>query len=460
MERVAILGGGASGVLLALQLLRDGRRGLEIVVVERRAVLGAGIAYATRHPDHLLNVRAANMSAVPDRPDHFVAWLAAGGHGACGPDGFAPRRLYAAYLADLVAPHRAAGRLRHVQAEALSAVPRGPGVMVTCADPEGGALPPILAGAAVVATGNEAPPLPPEPWRHTGWGDPGPCRLAPDAPVVVVGTGLTMVDRVLWLLHGGHRGPITAVSRHGLLPLPHRAGIVPDALAEADLPAAPTTAALMHWLRGRAAAAERQGADWRCAFDGLRPHTQALWRALPPAERRRFLRHAGPYWNVHRHRIAPVAAERLADAGARGQFRLLAGHVTGFAPRPDGVDVAVTRRGGAGTTRLEAAAVFECRGRAPDIGGSGNPLLRALIEGGFARPDPLGLGLDVSETGALIGADGGASDRLFALGPVTAGTFWEITAVPDIRTQAARLAATLPPRAAGRPGRARRAAAV
>lgn len=457
MERVAILGGGASGVLLALQLLRHGEHGPEVVVVERRAELGAGIAYATRHPDHLLNVRAANMSAVPDEPGHFAAWLADRGE-ACGPDGFAPRRLYAAYLADLAAPLRAAGRLRHLRAEALSVRPSGAGVAVRCRDAAGRDLPVLAADLAVVATGNEGPPLPPEPWRHTGWGDPGPCRLPAEAPVVVVGTGLTMVDRVLWLLHGGHRGPITAVSRHGLLPRPHRAHLAPLALPEAELPAAATTPALTRWLRGRVADAARRDIDWRAVLDGLRPHTQALWRRLDPVERRRFLRHAAPLWNVHRHRIAPVAAERIAKAEARGQFRLIAGRVAGFTPHPGGVTVAVTRRGGAGRLALEAAAVFECRGRAPDVARSDNPLLAALLAEGLARPDPLGLGLDVTPDGALVDPGGRASDRLFGLGPVTAGTFWEITAVPDIRSQAARLAGRLLARAAvpdraGRPER-------
>lgn len=453
MDRVVILGGGASGVLLALQLLRGPGHGLDVVVVERRAELGAGVAYATRHPDHLLNVRAANMSAVPDEPGHFAAWLAARGE-ACGPDDFAPRRLYAAYLAELVAPLRAAGRLRHLQAEALSVRPSGAGVTVRCRDGAGRDLPALRADVAAVATGNEGPPLPAEPWRHTGWGDPGPCRVPADAPVVVVGTGLTMVDRVLWLLHDGHRGPITAVSRHGLLPRPHRAHVAPAALPEADLPATATTLALTRWLRARVAAAARRGTDWRAVLDGLRPHTQALWRRLDPVERRRFLRHAAPLWNVHRHRIAPVAAERIAAAEARGQFHLLAGRVSGFAPHPGGVTVSVVRRGGAGRLALDAAAVFECRGRAPDVARSDNPLLGALLADGLARPDPLGLGLDVTPDGALVDPGGRASDRIFGLGPVTAGTFWEITAVPDIRAQAARLAGTLLARASALPDRA------
>ena len=343
----------------------------------------------------------------------------------------------------LVAPLLAAGRLRQVRADAVGLRAGPDGVTVECRDADDFPLPPIGADRAVVATGNEAPSLPPEPWRHVGWGDPGPCRVAPDAPVVVVGTGLTMVDRALWLLHAGHRGPITAVSRHGLIPQPHRVGASPEDLAEGHVPFGTTLAALTAWLRARAARTEREGGDWRSCVDALRPHTQALWGSLSHGERRRFLRHVWPFWNVHRHRIAPPAAETLAEAGRRGQFRVLAGRVTGFAPRPGGVTVSVERRHEGDVEDLEAAAVFECRGRAGDVRRTDNPLLRALLDDGAARPDPLGLGLAVAEDCGLLDAAGRPSDRLFAMGPVTAGTFWEITAVPDIRAQAARLATAL-----------------
>ncbi len=297
--------------------------------------------------------------------------------------------------------------------------------------------------AVVVATGNEGPSLPPEPWRHEGWGDPGPCRIPNDAAVVVVGTGLTMVDRVLWLLHDGHRGPITAISRHGLLPQAHGPG-TPLPLSAEDVPFGAKLTQFMAWIRARAAAAEQEGLGWRNAFDGLRPHTQALWAYLPESERRRFLRHAKPLWDLHRHRIAPQASLRLAEARARGQFRVLAGRVEAFTPRPDGsVAVDVTLRGGTGTETLAAAAVFECRGRAADVTRSENPLLRDLLVRGTARPDTLGLGLAVSVDCALLDDRGRASERIYAMGPVTSGTFWEIVAIPDIRKQAQSLATTL-----------------
>lgn len=443
MRRIIIVGGGASGVLLAVHLLRHRPEGLIVVLIEKRAELGAGVAYATRHPDHLLNVRASNMSAFPDDPGHFSRWLLAGARD-CGPEDFAPRRLYRDYLADLTDPLFLDGQLRRVRGEAVECREDASGLEILCQDGEDGPVASVRGDIVVVATGNEGPTLPPEPWRYAGWGgEQERPPIAAHAPVVVIGTGLTMVDRVLWLLHDGHTGPITAVSRHGLMPQAHRPAPPRAPFACEAVPFGRPVRQLTRWLRDRADEAERAGLGWRAAVDGLRPHTQALWAHLPERERRRFLRHARPFWDIHRHRIAPQAAEQLDDAVRRGQLRITAGRVAGFTPRPGGVAVSFKARGTGREEVLDAAAVFECRGRAADVSHSENPFLRSLLGGGWARPDALGLGLDVTQGCALIDAAGRASDRLFATGPVTAGTFWEIVAIPDIRQQAARLAGAL-----------------
>src|ERR1700756_5762111 len=102
-----IIGGGASGVLFAYHLLRLGRAAFRVTLIEQRPEIGRGLAYHTGNPDHLLNVRAANMSALPDDPDHFWRWLSARGpdFGLCpDPFCFVPRRVYGDYIASLVEP--------------------------------------------------------------------------------------------------------------------------------------------------------------------------------------------------------------------------------------------------------------------------------------------------------------------------------------------------------------------
>lgn len=441
MTHIVIIGGGASGVLLAAHLLRHQTPALHVTIVEQRAELGAGIAYSTKDPDHLLNVRAANMSAFSDDPEHFFRWLRKNvlWSGDTVPEAstFAPRRLYRDYLEGLLAPHVAQGRLGLVKAKARAISQRANGVTV---DFEDGAS--IAADRVVVATGNEGPKLPYAPWRHDGWTSSPVPDLPDDAPVVIIGTGLTMVDWVLTLLHGGHHGPIVAVSPRGLVPLPHRT-VSPAKLDPAELPLGAPLSRATQWLRAWIARLEAEDIDWRGAIDALRPHTQRLWQSLSLGEKRRFLRHARPWWDQHRHRIAPAAAERLETARREGQFRIVAGRVLGFEDRDGGADVVVARRGTRARETIFARAVFECRGRTNNVHDTENPLLRALLESGQARSDALHLGLDVSTECALVDRNGVVSQRLHAIGPVTSGVFWEVTAVPDIRIQAENLARKL-----------------
>jgi uncharacterized NAD(P)/FAD-binding protein YdhS len=443
MARVVIIGGGASGVLLAAHLLRRGGAASSVSIVEQRAELGAGIAYSTKDPDHLLNVRAANMSAFQDEPEHFFRWLRQHvpwtGDAVPEASSFAPRRLYREYLESLLAPHIAEGRLSLVRARAIGIGESAEAVTVACEDGT------RIAGERVVlATGNEGPRLPPAPWRYDGWTSSPIPDLPAEAPVAIVGTGLTMVDWVLTLLHGGHRGPITAISPRGLMPHAHRT-VPPAPLDEARLPVGARLSQTMRWLRTWIDRLEAEDGDWRGAIDALRPHTQRLWQALPLVEKRRFLRHARPWWDQHRHRVAPSAADKLAAARRDGQFRIVAARVVAYADRDGGVDIVVAPRGESALQRLFAHAVFECRGRASNVSDTENPLLGALLASGQARPDALNLGLEVSPDCAIISRDGTVSARLHAIGPVTSGVFWEVTAVPDIRVQAANLARKLVP---------------
>jgi uncharacterized NAD(P)/FAD-binding protein YdhS len=441
MKRILIVGGGASGVLTAAHLLRQTRVPLAVTLVERSTELGAGIAYGTSHPDHLLNVRAANMSAFPDDPGHFWRWVSARGGSAAEicptPHSFAPRRLYKEYLAELLKGADGSGSHAHldvVHGEAVRLVPKRQGVELTLAD---GTT--RIAHYAILATGNEGPGLDPAPWRFDGWSDVGISALAPDAAVAIVGTGLTMADRVLALLHAGHSGPITAISRRGLVSRTHRA-VEAYQLDPADVPFGTHVSYITAWLRRLIRHAERSGTDWRGIIDGLRPHSQALWRSLPQEARRRFLRHARPWWDIHRHRMAPQAGDRVDQALRNGQLRVIAGRVLGFTPNAQGVDVDYLPRLGREPAVLRVDAVFECRGRAADVTATDNPLLKQLFDEGLARPDGLKLGLDVTGDCAVIDQAGHALPRVFAVGPITSGVFWEIVAVPDIRRQAAELA--------------------
>lgn len=456
---IAIIGSGFSGALLAVHLLDRCRRTDRILLVERNSQFGRGVAYATGNPHHLLNVRAGNMSAFPDQPGHFVQWLEANRStltaflpdGPAGRDSFVPRRIYGSYIQDLIGDRiwrqgKAMNlQLIHDAAVRLDAVEGGGFAMQV----DGGRS--YRVDAAVLALGNfppgcdmpAGPAYAPDPWAPNALDG-----LDREADVILVGTGLTAVDVVISLLDRGHRGTIHAISRRGLLPRAHAP--VPAPIPSLTPETAPDRlSTLVKTVRQAVRAAEADlstrghGGGWRAVIDGLRPVTQPLWQGLAPEEKRRFLRHLRPWWDSHRHRMAPDVADRIADARARGQLliramRIRARHVT-----PDRVAFDLIPRGGGAVERIVAARAIDCTGPGSDLACTPEPLLAGLFAHGAIRADALALGLDVDTDLRVISADGMANRRLAALGPLTKGVFWESTAVPDIRNQVAALARSL-----------------
>lgn len=434
---VVIVGGGASGVLMALHLLSRDLPGLRVTLIEPRAGLGRGIAYSTPDPDHLLNTRVSNMSAYPDDPGHFLRWLQARpGSGAIDGQSFVSRATYGAYLTGLLVPWRQPGAdaaLRVVRATCTGLREHDDKVVVQLETGET-----VTGDHAIMATGHVLPVPDPEGLLTPAWQAlPVPASAG---PVIILGSGLSMVDQVLTLLRSGHEGGIVALSRRGLLPRWHEATRPLDVAPE-SLPLGAPVSRTLRWIRDLAEQSRLAGSTWRDAVDGIRPHVQQLWRDWPPAERARFLRHAASWWEVHRHRIPPDSARIIAEAGASGQLRLVRAAFLRAERDDAGTLQAVVRaHGEAGQTRLQASRIIDCRGIRRDARSHAAPLMRDLLDQGRARIDAFGLGPEVTEDCRLIDAEGRASIRVQALGPVTRATFWEVTAIPDIREQAARLA--------------------
>lgn len=442
-HRVAVVGGGASGVLTAINLLARIDAPLEVVVHETSGIVGRGIAYGTNDQRHLLNVRAQHMSALPDTPSDLLDWALRTGR-SDDPQGFLPRADYAIYLQDRLMDV-ADDRLRIQAGRVLDLVPGEDGFTVVTERTRS------VADSVVLCLGNQPPapltvadePLTEAPWHLANPWDLGRLRTLPsDARVVIVGTGLTAVDTAITLLEEGPRRHVTMLSRHGLLPRPHRGQQhtawvtkVPDGPLTADV--------LVDAVRSELAAARRQGVDWRAVVDGLRPITQDIWRRLPLEERRRFLSTYAREWEVRRHRMAPEVALRLEGYRLDGRLSVRAGTLHAVTSLGDRAAVVTAPAG----PSYEVDAVVNCTGPRTDLRETTDPLLRSLHARGLATPDPLALGLDTTPDGLLVGADGSPVDGLFTVGPARKGTLWEATAIPEIRGQAAQVATVVAARA-------------
>jgi len=178
--------------------------------------------------------------------------------------------------------------------------------------------------------------------------------------------------------------------------------------------------------------------------DGLRPHVQSLWRAMPQRARATFLRHACVWWEVHRHRMPPQSWQILQDAISDGQLTFLRG---AFLDVTSGTDrrkyPRVRLKGQSALQVMVVERIIDCRGIRRDPALHAGPVVGNLLSSGRARIDPLGIGLDVDEGCAVLRPDGSPSPNILAIGPVSRAAFWEITAIPDIREQAALLASRL-----------------
>lgn len=431
-RRVVIVGGGAAGTLAAIHLAARGagRPGIpvgEVVVVEPAARLGEGIAYGTRSPSHLLNVRADGMSAFPDRPTDFTEWARGTGSAHDGSE-FLPRMHYARYLRDTL--ESAGGTVRHVRARVVGLTVGDAGSRVRLADGTD-----LTAGDVVLATGNGMAPLAWLPMLPGVIRDPWAPRtldsLDRDARVVIVGSGLSGVDVLLSLRDLGHTGPVVMISSHGLLPRVHAPDVLPPRAAAIDATQVAGVRGLVRALREDAASAD----DWRQTIDGVRPVTVAAWRALTVEDRRRALRHGFRHWEVRRHRMAPQVARTLDAKRTEGRLTMVRGRVVGVASGDSGL-VVRTRSHDVERT-MSADVVVACV--APSADPLHDPLLLDAIERGVLARHPLGLGLDVDDSGRARRPDGTVHSHVWTVGSLRKGAEWESTAVPELRLHAAAI---------------------
>lgn len=451
--QIAVIGAGFSGVVTAAHLLRAG---CSVTLINRSGRMARGVAYGTNSPAHVLNVPAGRMSAFPDDEESFLRFARERDQSVTG-GSFVSRSAYGEYLdrilaeAEENAPAQAAlERIVGHVADIDMQTGDGPSASVTLADGRR-----INAERVVLALGNFAPADPPVDDRsfysspryiRDPWAPGALDSVVPDDSILLIGTGLTMHDIALELDGRGVCDPICAISRRGLMAQPHRAHGNPPTHENFpnNLASGPATVlSYLRAVRSEISAHSANGGDWRDVIASLRPATPALWKALSESERARFVRHMLPFWDVHRHRAAPEAAAATAQLMRDGRLVVAAGRIIGFDEGASSVKVTWRPRGAARPQHREFTRVINCTGPSTNLASAGEPLVDKLIKRGTLTTDALRLGVRVSRDGALIAADGTASDVIFYVGPLLRAEYWEATAVPELRVHAARLAAHL-----------------
>ena len=449
MMRVAIVGGGAAGVLAAVHLRRS-NAAAQITLIDASGRPGTGAAYGTNDSTHLLNVPAQRMSAWPDDPDHFCRWL---DERAVTPvQSFAPRLAYGRYLQEQLA----VADVRIETAEVVGLVP-GPPVRMTLNDgrslsadavvlatgrPKGGmpdslerAFAPVLALVADSATDGKVVV---DPWAPGALATLGARR---PASVLVIGSGLTGVDVALPLMARG--ATVTLLSRHGALPRRFRMTGAPTELPNIDALAAEVSLEHMRTaLAADLAHARDAGSDWRQVIDALRPRTARLWRSLGWEDQRRFLREDLRQWDIIRHRMPPTIADAIYAAIDSGQLTIEAGEVADVSLQGSGVELVVTTSDR--SVRRRGDAVVVATGSSWDRRSlHRSPLWSNLLSNNVASLHPSGVGVRLDADGYLIDGAGATVPDVICLGLIRQGEEWESTAIPEIRAQAAAIAQLL-----------------
>jgi uncharacterized NAD(P)/FAD-binding protein YdhS len=449
---IAIIGGGFSGTVLAANLLRRPPAGpTRIVLIERRPRIGCGAAYGPGDYPYLLNVPAARMSATSYEPGHLVDFARrhlpqAGAHS------YLPRQFYGEYLHEFLrSAERAAPRHVHlecVHGQVAALRPRSGGHTLLLL---GGQQ--ILAEQVVLACGDPPPPVRPyatgvaqsaaylrEPYRT-------PAARSTDRTVLLIGTGLTMVDIAVAAAAEHPALQLIALSRHGRVPASQLAATAPAVLEATfdrhGMLACRSVRELAMAVRELADDAEARGGDWREAIARVRESVPGIWENLGESERRRFLRHVRVYWETRRHRMPPEFARRIQDLRREGRLEVRAGTVDELRRDGERIEVRWRARGQRELAQFSVDRVIDCTGSDNRLQHTADVLWRQLVDSGVATPDALGLGPRTGPHGALIDASGHCAQRLFYLGPMLRAAYWEATAVGELRVRAESLAAML-----------------
>lgn len=448
MKRITVIGGGASGTLLAINLLKyDGDERIEINLVEKRDTIGRGVAFGTKHDVHLLNVPAGKMSAFPDDPEHFHRWLLANGHETDSHD-FVPRMLFGKYLTETLEEARDQAKanviLNIFDDEAVDAHFETGKAEVVFAS---GDI--HYSEAVVLAFGNFLPPHPSvsdkaftkaAKYFLDPWSPDVDTAIEKEDAVLILGTGLSMADAVLRLRNNGHTGMISAISTRGLISAEHKLGYTHPSFYD-EIKDKQRITDILKIVRREMQVAADKGSDWRAVIDSLRPNTQELWLNLPLAEKKYFMQHLSRYWNVARHRMPPQVRATLEEMRSAGTLSILRGRLRSIEYTPDGFVTSHTFNGE--TKTIGTDAIINCIASESNFSKIDSPLVKNLFASGSIRCDDLNFGLDAAPDGTVRFANGDPNGLVFTLGTALKGVLWESTAIPEIRVQAQNLARRL-----------------
>lgn len=449
---VVIIGGGFSGTMLAVNFIKKiaAKKNFQITIIEKTGAFAAGVAFSTNDPFHFLNVQANKMGAFRNEPDHFFKWIQENQDKwrfqipelVVQPESYLPRRLYAIYLESLFEQAKKEAKNKGIELlcltrEVIDVTPtRDSRLLLQLKD-----SPSITTDAMILAT--SLPPfrgievssdVPKSAFIENIWNPPHDSifvlsnlsHLDPLSRIVIIGSGLTMVDAVVSLIRKEFKGEIFVVSKEGLPPEPHHDGVLPIISSPINPKDSPKRVVeLVRLIRNEIVKAKEKGGNWRSVIDSLRPITVSLWTKLPIEEKKRFIRHLFSFWNRIRHRIPPESYKIMQRCQESGQLHFISEYVRSVQKSNHRLCVM-------GNSDIEADYVLNCSGAHKDINKVQNQLLQNLLKSGLIQSHELKMGIVVDDHYKVVGKD---DLPIYALGQLLIGQRMESVAVPELREQ-------------------------
>jgi len=449
MLKVVIAGGGFSGALVAIQLSRMAENDASISLVNTKYPVAKGVAYSTALDAHLLNVRAGRMSPFPDEPDHFVDWL----HTRAQYSDidmeelklkFIPRKTYGNYLAELLKNEiKNHNRIKIIDDEVIDLIHDEEQHIVVLRNHF-----PLVADKVILATGNHLPGYP-FPYNtgfinsnfyvHDPWQSNLFSKNSSDEKVLLVGSGLTMVDVFLTARKANFHGKLIVVSRNGLLPAPHS---LPGRFSfDEDFENKDLQQLFLIVKRNLQRAYSGEG-SFDEALDGIRKNIHSLWKNFSQADQKKFLRHLRSYWNIARHRIPESIHAELMEAVKKGEVEIISGRIMGTNYNQEKAIITIQTKKRE-EKKLYVTSVINCTGPQLDFLKIRSPLVTNLIQRKFVTVHPLRLGIRADNEFRVIQPNGESSRFLFVIGSALTGELWESVAVNELRQQAQQIATAI-----------------
>lgn len=438
-----IVGGGLSGTLLCIYLMKYNKKPLTLFLFEKKPEqLHKGVAYSSKLPYQLLNVPVKGMSLLEDDSLHFYDWLKTQNIDIT-PDDFVSRKLFGEYLSDYLKETVEENKQHDViviQEEVTNIREENGSQIIYCSNHSG-----LKVSKVFLCTGNfpasnlkgfSKAVLESNYYVSNPWSGDNLSQINSNDTILVVGTGLTMVDQVMSITkHTDFKGKIIAISRRGLLPLPH--GETPTFQISQTIDFTKCTfLELYQFIKKEVKKAKSLGLSYRSVIESIRPHLDRIWRNLSLTDKKQFITHFKPYWEIHRHRIPAKSSDYLKSLINQNKLKIVAGRINIAEIKNDKILVETQLKGCKKVQEIEVSWIINCTGSLSNYKDIDSKLYTNLFINNVLTSAEFNFGLNTTEQGFGVNSKGDINKNIILVGPTAKGNnFWEITALKEIRQQ-------------------------